>query len=222
MQVMTAPHPHHRLLAGLTRSRILAMLRTADGPLGVRELAASVGLHPNSVREQLDRLVDGGLVERTGAVPGGRGRPSLRYAATSIADEDATPYRELARVLADELARLPDPATTATAAGQRWGRSLVDGEDPATTPDEALERLVALLDEAGFAPEPTTSPDEPIRLHRCPFGSLAHDRSDVVCPVHLGLMRGALHELGAPLDAVRLEPFVEPGLCLAHLGGRDD
>jgi hypothetical protein len=34
-------------------------------------------------------------------------------------------------------------------------------------------------------------------------------------------MRGALEELGSPLDAVRLEPFVEPDLCLAHLGPRN-
>ena len=39
----------------------------------------------------------------------------------------------------------------------------------------------------------------------------------MICGVHLGLMRGALEALGAPLEATRLEPFVAPHLCLAHL-----
>jgi hypothetical protein len=30
-------------------------------------------------------------------------------------------------------------------------------------------------------------------------------------------MRGALRQMGAPLDAAALEPYVEPDLCLAHL-----
>jgi len=34
------------------------------------------------------------------------------------------------------------------------------------------------------------------------------------------LMRGALRELGAPFDAISLEPFVKPALCLANLGGQ--
>jgi predicted ArsR family transcriptional regulator len=59
----------------------------------------------------------------------------------------------------------------------------------------------------------------PIRLRHCPFGTLARDHGEVVCGVHLGLMRGVLRELDAPFDALRLEPFVGPSLCLAHLGG---
>jgi predicted ArsR family transcriptional regulator len=88
---------------------------------------------------------------------------------------------------------------------------------PATSAPEAMDRLLRLLDEAGFAPEPGQSADGPIRLRRCPFGALARERRDVVCGVHLGLMRGALRQMGAPLDAVALEPFVQPDLCLAHL-----
>ncbi len=30
-------------------------------------------------------------------------------------------------------------------------------------------------------------------------------------------MQGALKELDAPVEADRLEPFAEPGACLAHL-----
>ena len=38
--------------------------------------------------------------------------------------------------------------------------------------------------------------------------------------MHLGMLRGALSEMGAPLEAMRLEPFVESTLCVAHLRER--
>ncbi|MGP1674531.1 MAG: hypothetical protein ACTS8Z_04880 [Candidatus Limnocylindrales bacterium] len=92
---------------------------------------------------------------------------------------------------------------------------------PTPTAVDAVDRLVTLLDHAGFAPERPAGAGDPIRLRHCPFGPLAREHRDVVCGVHLGLMRGALREMGAPLDAVRLEPFVAPDLCVAHLGPRE-
>jgi predicted ArsR family transcriptional regulator len=35
--------------------------------------------------------------------------------------------------------------------------------------------------------------------------------------VHLGLMQGALTAMRAPVTVDRLDPFVEPDLCVAHL-----
>jgi predicted ArsR family transcriptional regulator len=43
-----------------------------------------------------------------------------------------------------------------------------------------------------------------------PFREAAEQHADVVCSVHLGLMRGLLSELDAPLEARRLHSFVEP------------
>ncbi|MER6926161.1 ArsR family transcriptional regulator, partial [Streptomyces spiralis] len=82
-------------------------------------------------------------------------------------------------------------------------------------------RLVALLDDLGFDPVPEGSgagePPERIRLRHCPFLELAEEYGSLVCPVHLGLMQGALTELRAPLTATGLEPFAEPDSCLAHV-----
>lgn len=215
---MTSAYERHRVLAGISRSRLLAVLCQAKGPMGIRELADAVDLHPNTVREHLDQLVDAGLVNREHAAPAGRGRPGLRYRAEpSASDDDPHAYRALAGVLADELARRPDAVASARSAGESWGRAMARGSD-ATSDDAIVTRLVELLDEAGFAPEASTDPAQPIRLRHCPFGSLAREHGEVVCSVHLGLMRGALRELGAPFDAVGLEPFVKPDLCLAHLG----
>ncbi len=216
------PTRRPRLSAGLTRSRILAILRERGRPLSTRELASDMGLHPNTVREQLDRLVADGLARRTPTSPSGRGRPGLRYLAVRQLDE-AAPYRDLARALADELDRRPDPGRRAVSAGERWGRATVrppagDLASPGEPrPTDPVETLVAVLEAGGFAPEPSVE-GQPIRLRRCPFGTLARERRSIVCGIHLGLMRGALAELGVPTDDVRLEPFVEPDLCLAHVG----
>lgn len=210
---------HHRVLAGVSRSRLLAVLRRSAQPMGVRELADAVDLHPNTAREHLDLLVRAGLITRRSAAPTGRGRPGLRYMAEPVAAEaDPNAYRALAAVLTNELVQRPDARDAAISAGERWGRTVTDPALGATAP-EAIGRLIALLDDAGFAPEPSTDPAQPIRLRHCPFEPLAREHANVVCGVHLGLMRGALRAMGAPLDAVSLEPYVAPDLCLAHIEG---
>jgi predicted ArsR family transcriptional regulator len=81
-----------------------------------------------------------------------------------------------------------------------------------------MDLLVDALDDIGFAPEAvTTGRRRQILLHHCPFRETAEEHRDVVCSVHLGLMRGMLRQLNAPLDARQLDPFVEPNLCVAHL-----
>jgi predicted ArsR family transcriptional regulator len=195
---------------------LLDVLRTTGRPMGTAELADMLGLHPNSVREQITRLVKAGLVEQTAAAPVGRGRPALRYAAHPDPSEPDS-YEVLARVLAEQLGRAPDAAAMAEAAGERWGRSLVGAADRVTTPRAAMDRLIRVLDVAGFAPEVPTPTSESISLRRCPFETLAHTDTTVVCGVHLGLMRGVLAASGAPVETVTLQPFVEPGRCLAHV-----
>jgi predicted ArsR family transcriptional regulator len=63
-----------------------------------------------------------------------------------------------------------------------------------------------------------------IRLHACPVRDLARAHPEVGCGLHLGLLQGLLDhaEAGHPDDedaalSGRLEPFVEPELCIARL-----
>jgi predicted ArsR family transcriptional regulator len=56
-----------------------------------------------------------------------------------------------------------------------------------------------------------------IPLRHCAFREVAERHGEVVCSLHLGLMRGVLAESRAPLVAERLDPFVDTSLCLAHL-----
>jgi hypothetical protein len=39
----------------------------------------------------------------------------------------------------------------------------------------------------------------------------------LVCSAHLGLIKGALEELGLPADGATLEPLVRPTLCVTRL-----
>src|SRR5699024_697390 len=127
----------------------------------------------------------------------------------------------------------------AVEAGKTGGlRVAATAADPITGVDEAEGRRGARLDTLGFAPEhagaahrdSTGSPragvatgevgapgPAPLAVRHCPFLELAADHQEIVCPVHLGLMRGALEAWGAPVRADALEPFAEPDRCLVHL-----
>ncbi len=73
-----------------------------------------------------------------------------------------------------------------------------------------------MLGDIGFAPELSTD-GTAINLHRCPFRELAESNPEVVCGAHLGMIQGALAELGAAVSATRLIPFVQPDLCITTL-----
>jgi predicted ArsR family transcriptional regulator len=108
----------------------------------------------------------------------------------------------------------------------------------ATSPaDETL----ALLEDLGFAPEAVPpegrssaesstaekasagksadSNAHSFRLTRCPLLEAAHEYPDIVCGVHLGLVRGALEVFGDPAAESELDSFSEPGACRLRLSG---
>jgi predicted ArsR family transcriptional regulator len=77
---------------------------------------------------------------------------------------------------------------------------------------------VHALDEIGFDPEAATvGRESQVLLHQCPFREAAAEYGEVICAVHLGLMQGLLAEIDAPVQADRLDAFVEPSLCVTHL-----
>ena len=224
---------------GRSRGRVLELLREAAAPLGVREVAERCGLHPNTARFHLDALVAAGLairdpgpppnpgVGRPGhpGHPGRPGRPATGYRAAD-GDGCGPPagerrYRLLAEMLASMIAGLlPGPAASAERAGREWGGYLAEQPPPYRPPTaaRALGDLTALLDDMGFDPEVTASGAAPrILLRECPFREVAGRHQVVVCSLHLGIIRGALARMHAPLTAGRLEPFTSPGLCLVHL-----
>lgn len=208
----------HRALAEPSRAHILETLAGAGEPLDAVELARRVGLHPNTVRWHLGVLADAGLVTSSPEHRTRPGRPRIVFTPAGEAEESGRrDYRLLAAVLAGSLSGSPEGPAAAERAGNAWGRYLVERPPPLARldADAAADRVVHLLAEHGFEPE---REDGDVVMRRCPFHDLAEQHGDVVCAVHLGLIRGALSEIGAPVTVTRLEPFVEPGLCRARLG----
>lgn len=208
---------------GASRARVLAILQDAGTPLGVADVASRMGLHPNTARFHLDGLVDSGLVDRMTESRDEPGRPRALYSARPGSTQAGQrSYRLLAEILTSYLAsQTPKPGKAALEAGFTWGRYLAERPPPYQRTDtaSATEQLVHMLDEIGFDPEAQGSGRKrEILLHHCPFREAALEHQEVVCSVHLGLMQGLLAELDSPLVAESLEPFVEPSLCVAHLG----
>lgn len=187
--------------------------------MSIASIADALDVHPNTVRFHLDTLVSTGRVEQVASDRKGPGRPALMFRATQRMDPGGPRhYRLLAEILASGLAGDPDADAQALAVGHEWGLQLKPSPPSALGgPDaeESIEHLVGLLDELGFAPE--RRGDEEVELRHCPFLELAERQKAVVCPIHLGLMQGVLETWEAPVTADRLDPFVEPDLCLVHL-----
>lgn len=214
------------------RFDVLQALKTAAAPMSVNEISGELGVHPNTVRFHLDALVDAGRVERADAEHTGPGRPPLMFRAARRMDRGGPrSYQLLAEILTIGFTDDDNPSVRAFAAGRAWGRQRAWGQRVARAPETgaapgpevSVDRLIGLLDELGFAPEHRRhDPDRPggedrIGLRHCPFLELAETRRDIICPIHLGLMQGALETWKVPVAVDRLDAFVEPDRCLAHL-----
>jgi predicted ArsR family transcriptional regulator len=215
--------PLHRALSDPSRARILEALREAEAPLDARELGTRVGLHSNTVRSHLRVLAEAALVSARREERTRPGRPRVLYEATpEPLDERALPsYHLLAQILASYLAGSErNPSARAEEAGRAWGAHLVRKPPPfaSISKQETIDEVVRLHEQFGFRPAlRRVKSGQEIVLKRCPFQEVATTYQTVTCPVHLGLMRGALAQLGTGVEADWLEPFAEPDACVAHL-----
>ena len=129
---------------------------------------------------------------------------SERYAAATTA------------TMASGAAPAPNPGVPA--ATHNPGVPAATGTIPiaAGSAADLVPPLLRVLTEIGFEPE-VRADEAAIALTACPFRAEARDNPDVVCSVHLGLMKGLARSLGHDAEGIRLEPFVQPRLCLVHL-----
>lgn len=204
------------------RRDVLRVLNTAaPEAMSIAAIADELGVHPNTVRFHLRTLVSDGLAEQTVSDHGQPGRPPLEFRPIRQMDRNGpNQYRLLAEILITSLAGRRRAKESALAAGRAWGRHVEPprrGKVPLSTA-ESIGHLLDTLDALGFAPEPQTSTDDRrIRLRHCPFLELTEHHAQIVCPIHLGLMQGALEHWGASIGVDQLDAFVEPDLCVAHL-----
>ncbi|ABK52274.1 transcriptional regulator [Acidothermus cellulolyticus 11B] len=205
------------------RAAILDHLRAADRPLSITEIAEATGVHANTARFHLDRLVDEGLVSRSAEPRDTPGRPRILYAATAT-DPGPRSYALLAEMLTGLVASIEKSTDGARKTGRQWGQHLVERPAPSEqiSTDEAVRRVNAVLDAIGFRPEMRKLDGETeFLLRHCPFREVALRHTDIVCALHRGLIEGAVGELHAPLEVMDLRPFVTPTLCTARLRRTD-
>lgn len=192
------------------RQVILEALGATHSGLDTNQLAERLDLHPNTIRWHLGLLADSGFVEAIPERRHQRGRPSLVYRLTGEGvGRGRDEYRLLATMLTDLVAADGNGAARAYETGVRWGLHLREGEPDASLAD--------LLDQEGFE---ATQRGDRVEMRRCPFYALAEGSPQVICSLHQGVIDGALAETGADDEVERLDPFVEPGLCVAHIRRR--
>jgi predicted ArsR family transcriptional regulator len=217
---MDLPNTPGDALAQQTRARLFARLVELRRSAGTDELAAELGLHPNGVRNHLERMEQAGLVLRD-RERGARGRPRDRWSVNPEAQPGGEPpegygelVRWLVRVIAAAKVRIADVEET----GRGIGRELAPAEGPGT----AEERLHDTLSALGFQPQREIGDRRRLnyRLGNCPYREAVKERQAIVCALHRGITCGLLDELD---PATRLTQFVpedpdEAG-CLIQVRG---
>lgn len=212
----SGPRSASRALGSGARIEILHLLQTADGPLTVVDVAEAVERHTNTVREHLDRLVAAAFAERIVETRLVRGRPRILYRATERAAGATLDDRLRASLTRLFLADLDVVRVDGAGAAPPVTPPPTAEQAPAVGEREQLAALGVHLEDLGFDPEPERD-GRCVHLRRCPFATLARERTELTCSVHLDVIRGVMAAAGGPLTADRLEPFVGPTHCLLHL-----
>jgi predicted ArsR family transcriptional regulator len=191
------------LLAEPIRARLLRALTDLRRPATTQELAGLVGRHPNTVRVQLARLADAGLLECRRA-PQPRGRPRQVWVVASRARPAGQPpqaYGQLAEWLARAIGRTGRMADIEDG-GREIGREIAPDRLGGATADALEDALTAL----GFAPR-REALDGGARyvLGNCPYRDAVAQNQAAVCSLHRGITAGLLDRLD---PAARLADFV--------------
>lgn len=200
----------------------MQVLRDSGEPMSIVQIATDLDVHPNTARFHLQALVEAERVEKVETDQAVAGRPPLMFrAAPGMDPAGPRRYELLAEILVHGIADGPNARTRAVEVGRSWGQALLGPERTEGRADiaDSVEHLVGVLDDLGFSPAISSAGERgALELRHCPFLELARYRSDVVCPIHLGIMQGALSAWNAPVTVVQLDPYPEPDRCLAHLG----
>ncbi|MGU3647015.1 ArsR family transcriptional regulator [Microbacterium sp. C23T] len=170
----------------------------------ISELVEATGLHANTVREHVQRLIDAGYVIAETEHRTTRGRPRVLYSAATGSDEASSP---VAVRRAEEAARRGDLLRRVYGSG-------TDAELGADALHQ-LDALVEDLGDAGFDPL-IDERDLTVDLTPCPHVPAAEHRG-VLCDVHIGLMDSVLAQAGGPLRVKGIAPSCDPTQCVVQL-----
>lgn len=190
-------------ISSYSRVQILNLVQTrAQRTIG--ELCEVTGLHANTVREHLQRLIEGGYVIQASEHRTTRGRPRTLYSAATGTPEASSP---IAAQKATDAARRGDlmRRLVAGTASELNGKAV-----------NQLDALVEHLEESGFEPR-VNNAELTVDLTPCPHAGGPPEHRSMLCAVHLGLMQGVLATAGGPLEAACVLGDTEPTHCAVQL-----
>lgn len=196
-----SPSPNRRqifkALGDNTRYAIYEELVRAATPLSTGEVAAALGLHPNTIRPHLERMRDAGLLTVRVDSRGSVGRPQHRYAVSSDAPSlgvEPPTYPLLAGLLANVAAAAEPEADQVASVGARHGRVMAQASSPTASCSSGLNQA---LQELGFSPAAASDTrGTSIRFTECPYRRMAESFPDLVCQLHRGIVEGYVAEKG--------------------------
>jgi predicted ArsR family transcriptional regulator len=203
---MTSPRAGCSAISSYSRVEILALVQQR-GERTIAELSDATGLHANTVREHLQRLIEGGHVIPAIERRTTRGRPRTLYSAATGAAGASSP---IARRKVKDAARRGDMMRRM----MPWTGEAV--ERIGTSATHQLDAIVDHLVESGFDPV-VDERDLTIDLSPCPHASAQGERRAKRCAVHLGLIGSVLTQAGGPLRAAGIRATGGSTDCVVEL-----
>jgi predicted ArsR family transcriptional regulator len=190
-------------ISSYSRVQILHLVQSRPAR-SIQELHDATGLHANTIREHLQRLIEGGYVIAATEHRTTRGRPRTLYSAATGAPDASSP---VARQKVHAAARR----------GDLMRRMLPDAaSDLGQDATYQFDALIEHLEESGF--EPLVDDDAlTVELTPCPHAAGRPEHRATLCAVHLGLMQGVLAEAGGPLVADCVLAAGPPQECTVQL-----
>lgn len=216
-----APLDLLKALGDNTRYAIYLELARSSLPLSTAEVAEALGLHVNTVRPQMERMREVGLLEVSADHRGAPGRPQHRYGlaadAPSLGLEPPT-FPLLARMLVGAATRAGAGAGDALAAGYEQG--IEEAAADRRPAEGCTAAAVGMLSRLGFDPEAVDGDDgtTTVAFTRCPFQSLAEEHPELVCSLHRGLVEGFADARGGRVAA--FSSLVDRDPCQVRLVDR--
>lgn len=190
-------------ISSYSRVKILHLVQSRSHRT-IGELCEATGLHANTVREHLQRLIEGGYVIQATEHRTTRGRPRTLYSAATGMPDASSP------VARDKIAE-------AARRGDLMRRVLPD--ETSEFGREATYQLDALIEDlegSGF--EPVVDAERlTVELSPCPHAASSPAHRPMLCQVHLGLMQGVLTQAGGPLAAECVRETGRPEECTVQL-----
>lgn len=200
---MTSGRPaSYSAISSSSRVEILHLLQTTPQRT-IADLVDATGLHANTVREHLQRLLDDGCIVSETEKRQMRGRPRVLYSAADGADASSPVQRRKVQESAER--------------GDLLRRILpTDGEDLSPVEQHQLDAIVDQLLDAGFDPV-VDEQKLTIDLTPCAHAEAQAGHRDMLCSVHLSLMQGVLTEARGPLAIEGMRPACDPRECVVQL-----